>query len=202
MCWDTPRYDRRLMLERESLYFARETPMDMLGFPELSPELLGEFETLATLAARAPADFLLHRDFQSQNLMVHDERIRIVDFQGARFGPLAYDLASLLNDPYAELPEALKEDLLERYLTECKRFIKLDEEQFRQGYNYLALQRNLQVLGAYAFLSRKKGKTSFAAYIVPAAHALFRRLKQQAAVFPRLTRQVEASLERLLGKEV
>ncbi|OGR05689.1 MAG: hypothetical protein A2511_09170, partial [Deltaproteobacteria bacterium RIFOXYD12_FULL_50_9] len=136
MCWDTPRYDQQLMLERESLYFAREFCRDMLGFPEPSDELLREFEELAVRVSREPADYLLHRDYQSQNLMIHGNRIRIVDFQGARLGPLGYDLASLLNDPYAGLPDGLKENLLDRYIELLQQYIAVDVAQFREGYYY------------------------------------------------------------------
>lgn len=201
MCWDTPRYDQDLMLKRESLYFAREFCQDMLGFPEPSPELLGELAALAERVSKEPADFLLHRDFQSQNLMIHQDRVRIVDFQGARLGPLGYDLASLLNDPYAGLSADFKEELLCVYLNALQQQIKIDPEQFRQGYYYLALQRNLQVLGAYAFLSLKKGKTFFSAYILPAAQCLQYHLQKAGDQFPRLTRLVAESLDRLTARE-
>lgn len=100
-CWDTVRYDRRVMVQRESEYFRDAFCKNLLGLEVSSPDLAAEFAHLADCASSQPADYLLHRDFQSRNLMLKDGRVRIIDFQGARLGPLGYDLASLLLDPYA-----------------------------------------------------------------------------------------------------
>ena len=103
-CWDTPQYDRMLMLERESGYFLQAFWQDLLGMEE-PPGLQEEFFELADRAARIPAGYFLHRDFQSRNIMIHGGEACIIDFQGGRLGPLAYDLASLLIDPYVALPD-------------------------------------------------------------------------------------------------
>jgi hypothetical protein len=100
--------------------------------------------------------------------MVTEKGIFIIDFQGARFGPLGYDVASFLNDPYIGLDSEMKIELLDYYLKVISGHISLDPAQFIRGYYHIALQRNLQVLGAYAFLSRKKNKVFFKDFIVPA----------------------------------
>ena len=170
-CWDTPRYDRQLMLERESGYFMEAFCRDFLG-KKIPPGLTTEFESLAEQAARQPADFILHRDFQSRNIMVHENEIRIIDFQGARLGPLGYDLASLLTDPYVGLALEEQEQLLDYYLDRAAGLIDIDREDFLAGYSVLALQRNLQILGAFAFLSAKKGRHFFRKFIKPALSSL------------------------------
>ncbi len=188
-CWDTPRYDRPLMLKRESGYFYRALGQDGLGWGPLPAELAAEFALLAELAAAEPADFVLHRDYQCRNLMLQRDEIRIIDFQGARLGPLAYDLAALLNDPYAALPQALRAELLQYYLQQAAALLpEFDREGFRRGWYLLALQRNLQILGAFAYLSNRRGKNFFQNYLLPAARQLVILLAEmpQGDRFPRL----------------
>jgi aminoglycoside/choline kinase family phosphotransferase len=190
-CWDTLRYDRQLMLERESGYFYKEFCRGLLGLAE-NTKLDSEFQKLADLAADQPAGFVLHRDFQSRNIMMHRDRAVIIDFQGARLGPLAYDLASLLLDPYAGLGTDQQQYLREYYLTRISKLIKINFNDFLSGYYYLALQRNLQILGAFAFLSQKKGKIFFKQYINPAVVSLADLLCQPAGrSFPQLRKLVE-----------
>ena len=88
-CWDTPRYDRQLMLERESGYFLRALCRDLLQLDFDEAALAREFVLLADRAAQADASFFLHRDFQSRNIMVQEGRVRFIDYQAGRLGPLA-----------------------------------------------------------------------------------------------------------------
>lgn len=171
-CWDTSHYDLSLMLERESGYFMRSFCRHYMGMIQDNPRLAVEFEKMARRAARQDNSYLLHRDFQSRNLMIHQGGIVIIDFQGARFGPLAYDIASLLLDPYASLTTEEQEELLDYYLLELGRKIKVDPAVFKDDYHVLAIQRNLQILGAFAYLSQVKGKVFFSAFIGPALDSL------------------------------
>ncbi|MEN8199616.1 MAG: phosphotransferase, partial [Thermodesulfobacteriota bacterium] len=174
-CWDTHRYDRKLMLERESGYFLRAFWQGLLGREEV-PGLQEEFDLLADQAARIPCEYFLHRDFQSRNIMLHGGKPRFIDFQGGRLGPLGYDLASLLIDPYVTLAEELQEELLEHYLDKLESLIAVDRGSFREGYLLLALQRNLQIAGAFAFLSQQRGKVFFRQFLKPALVSLNRIL--------------------------
>ncbi|MEW6289746.1 MAG: phosphotransferase [Thermodesulfobacteriota bacterium] len=172
LCWDTPCYDLSLMLSRESDYFRFSFCRDYMGKIADAPGLLLELQNIARRAAREPARYLLHRDFQSRNLLVHGGKVHIIDYQGARLGPLGYDLASLLLDPYAGLSRESQEALYGYYYDTISTELALDPENFRAGYYCLALQRNLQILGAFAFLSRKKGKVFFEQFILPALASL------------------------------
>ncbi len=197
-CWDTPRYDRWLMVSREAWYFRDAFCRGLLGFTDLPAGLDEEFRALAARASAAPADFLLHRDFQSRNLMLTPTGIRIIDFQGARLGPLGYDLASLLVDPYSGLDEACQAELLEFYLATVNRYITLDPHSFYEGYYYLFLQRNLQILGAFANLSQNRGKTFFRSFLAPALSSLAQHLgRRPGDAFPCLRALVDASRSRL-----
>ncbi|WP_417914682.1 aminoglycoside phosphotransferase family protein [Candidatus Electronema sp. JM] len=191
-CWDTPRYDRRIMLERESGYFLRALCRDLLHLDIDEAALNREFAQLADQAAQADASFFLHRDFQSRNIMVLDGQVRFIDYQAGRLGPLAYDLASLLIDPYAALPQAMQDALLEHYLDALNALLPYSREQFRREYLLLAVQRNLQILGAFAFLSSQRGRPFFAQYIPPALfslHNLFAQFQKTEYVFLKSTVQ-------------
>lgn len=197
-CWDTPSYDMNVMTGRESGYFYDAFCQKLLGFGEMSAELRREFMQLAERVCREPADYVLHRDFQSRNLMLGRGGVRIIDFQGARLGPLAYDLASLLIDPYAALPEAYRQTILRHYAEAVRAHMPLDLERFMEGYYFMALQRNLQILGAFSYLSRQKGKSFFQQFIVPAAAQLQRLLAEgQGSSYPVLAGLTEQIMSRI-----
>ena len=84
-----------------------------------------------------------------------------IDFQSGRRGALQYDLASLLYDAKAEIPQDLREYFIKHYLEEINKVIKVDKEEFISRYWYFVLIRILQALGAYGFLTVVKGKPSF-----------------------------------------
>lgn len=186
-CWDTPRYDTALMRERESDYFLQACCADLLDLSFDTAAVREECRKLATAAAEAPARFFLHRDCQSRNIMLAQGEPVFIDFQGGRLGPLAYDLASLLIDPYAALPADMQEYLLEVYLAELTKLTSYDREQFRREYLLLSAQRNMQILGAFAFLSKVRGKPFFARFLAPASSSLAALLERESfAPYPEL----------------
>ena len=126
--------------------------------------------------------------------MLTDGAVRFIDFQGGRIGPWAYDLASLLLDPYAALPETMQERLMDVYLQSLQQEMEYDPDQFRHEYVFLALQRNLQILGAFAFLSQVRQKPFFAQFLRPALASLSRLLaKPQAAGYAALSHLTDQS---------
>ncbi len=125
---------------------------------------------LRDIAAQLAAEprCLVHRDFQSQNVMVRDSQPAFIDFQGLRPGLAQYDLGSLLLDPYVSLPAAERDALFAHYLTLAP---AADPERFRALYDLCAIQRLMQALGAYGKLGHADGRTHFLAHI-PAAITL------------------------------
>lgn len=174
-CWDSPRYDVALMQERESGYFLRAFWHGLLG-QEDTGGTEEEFRDIAEVAGKASTNFFLHRDFQSRNIMIKDGKVRFIDFQAGRLGPLGYDVASLLIDPYAALAPQFQEELLNFHGARLAAMRPGSEGDFFKYYSFLALQRNLQIVGAYAFLSKVRGKDFFTAYIRPALLSLQDRL--------------------------
>ena len=186
---------RPFLWERELGYFVRAFLQGYLGLEVEIDELAPDFERLLTRALIAAPNFFLHRDFQSRNLMIKNGRLRVIDFQGGRLGPLGYDVASLLIDPYVNLSPAWQEELLGHYLDLLQeRLPGVDREAFTGQYRHLALCRNLQILGAFGYLTRVKQKANFARYIPTAVAGLRRRLAEREGEFP-LLEQVVASLK-------
>jgi aminoglycoside/choline kinase family phosphotransferase len=194
-CFDTPVVHRPFLWERELGYFVRAFLQGYLDLKVEVDELAPDFERLLTRALIAAPNFFLHRDFQSRNLMIKNGRLRVIDFQGGRLGPLGYDVAALLIDPYVNLSPAWQEELLAHYLDLLQeRLSGVDREAFTNQYRHLALCRNLQILGAFGYLTKVKQKPQFARYIPAAVSGLRRRLAEQAGAFP-LLEQVVASLK-------
>jgi aminoglycoside/choline kinase family phosphotransferase/dTDP-glucose pyrophosphorylase len=190
--YQTPAYDQQLILEKECRYFQEAFLNGYLGYKTRLPELDPEFSLLADSALQNPTMGFMHRDMQSRNIMLSDNTIFFIDFQGGRIGPIQYDLASLLIDPYVELPRRMQNQLLDYSLKMLSAATSLNPDKFRTCYHYCTLTRNLQILGAYAYLSKVKGKKHFAQYIPPALRILRSNLKAgDPSEFPRLTEVIE-----------
>jgi aminoglycoside/choline kinase family phosphotransferase len=174
-----PLYDEQFMLAWESGYFYRAFLKGFLGLDIPDEEIRDELEELAHQAAEAPAGYFLYRDFQSRNIMVRKGGLGFLDFQGGRLGPLQYDLASLLLDPYVVLEHKVQDDLRAYYLGRIEERAVLDPQGFQEQYPFVALHRAMQILGAFAFLAKAKGLTSFRPYIPPALQGLRALLKER-----------------------
>ncbi len=109
---------------------------------------------------------LVHRDFQSQNVLIHNGAAHLIDFQGLRPGLAHYDLASLLYDPYVQISAEERGELLDFYLGLGRRHdLGKNRAEFDEIYRLCALQRLMQALGAYGFLGLVKGRAEFLKYV-------------------------------------
>ena len=166
-----PPFDERLYAW-ERRFFAEQFLEKRL---RMAPrQVAGVERDLARAAARllkAPR-VLIHRDLQSSNIYLKGGRPFFIDFQGMRFGAAAYDLASLLCDPYVSLPEAMQEDLLDEYAGRAA-----DPGAPAEVFWWAAVERLAQALGAYARLSAIPGMQSFDRHIEPAAAMMRRALE-------------------------
>ncbi|MEW6382273.1 MAG: phosphotransferase [bacterium] len=153
-------------LRWETAYFTRFFLREYCQLPIEEEELEEGFHCLAASFSGEPLA-LMHRDFQSQNIMLKSGEPYLIDFQGARMGIAAYDLASLLNDCYLVLDDQTRESLISYYLVQRQQRLGITqgEEEFKDLYLRAALQRNMQALGAFSFLSRNKKKKQFEQYI-------------------------------------
>ena len=120
-------------------------------------------ELLLQSAAEQP-ELLTHRDFHSRNLMLQGENIRIIDFQDAVWGPATYDLVSLLKDCYYRLPSERVRQLALDYRSQLlskKLLPPVSESSWLRWFDWMGLQRHLKVLGIFARLAHRDGKTLY-----------------------------------------
>jgi len=188
-CFDTAVYDPAFIFAREMEYFRKSFLNDYMGFEIGIERLRDEFERIAEAGGVDDKRLVFHRDFQSRNIMVRNNRLWLIDFQGMRFGPPAYDLASLLIDPYVRLPHGLREKLAAKYWSAARRFLGCSSGDFLRKYAAVRLCRNLQILGAFAFLGLTKGKTHFLRFIPWALDELSRSL-DRGGCYPELEKLV------------
>jgi N-acetylmuramate 1-kinase len=156
-------------------------------------ELRKTFANIAAMLDRQAA-CLNHRDYHSWNLMVHDEAVRVIDFQDALLAPPQYDLASLLNDRITDsvIQPPLEHRLVTLYIDKRAhlegRAIHADE--FFEIYRLSAIQRDLKVIGRFYYLDQVKGKRGYMKFVPPTV----RRLRRNLAQLPQ-TRNVLPLLE-------
>lgn len=149
----------------ETNYFEQMFLKFLCQFKNIDERLYQEFHILAKTCDKFFKN-IIHRDFQSQNIMIKDNRIFFIDYQGARIGPPGYDVVSLLWDPYVEIDSYLREDLVHFYLElRQKRDKSFNALAFLESLSFLRLQRHLQALAAYINLSFFKGKRHFLKFI-------------------------------------
>lgn len=186
-CFDAAVYNPDFVVARELHYFRDAFLRGLLERDAATSGLEHDFEDLAESAGVLEPRWVIHRDFQSRNLMVWRGSLRVIDFQGMRYGPPAYDLASLLIDPYVGLSDAEEEALVGVYWDGASKFLGCSRQAFMKSYAAVKLCRNLQALAAYAFLSLVKGKRQFLTYIPSAWIRLRRALSGQlGAHYPAL----------------
>ena len=153
---------------------------------KLEPSFEQELEAeLSSLAERLSGTMrcLVHRDLQSQNVMIRNGEPFLIDFQGMRFGSPFYDLGSLLCDPYVIFSDRELDELLSFYYGVWK--WDLDWATFQNTFWEASAQRLMQALGAYGFLGLKKGLKTYLDHIPAGLHHLHHAASHVASL-PRL----------------
>jgi N-acetylmuramate 1-kinase len=121
---------------------------------------------------------LVHRDFQSQNIIIRNGQAHLIDFQGMRPGLAEYDLASLLYDPYIDFPEDERAELTAYYRgRQLENGIVINGD-FDLKLRLCAMQRLMQALGAYGFLGLVKGHKHFLTHVAAAMQSLHREVAE------------------------
>lgn len=165
-----PSFSERIFRYERTL-FVNQFLQGYAGLPvSVTRAIRKELAELARRLLRAPP-VLLHRDLQSSNIFLVKRHPIMIDFQGMRFGPAAYDLAALLYDPYADLQENMQMQLLNAYVARAK-----PAWHVRELFWPAAVQRLSQALGAYARFSASPDTRRFETFIPPALRLLTRAL--------------------------
>lgn len=183
-CLCTRRFDYAAF-RYETDYFVRSFLQGYCGITE-PPGLDNEFHRLAESLSAEPVVFM-HRDFQSQNIHLLNDRLIAIDFQAATAGPPQYDLVSLLKDAYFVLQPGERTMLLDYYFKACAGLGMSVENtaDFTSTFHLCGLQRNMQALAAFAFLGKHKGKTLFFSHI-PTALIYMQEALSATNIFPYL----------------
>ena len=187
-------YDRAaIMFDLE--YFRRDY-LSALGVKFKADELQRDFDGLCDLLVSAERNYFVHRDFQSRNIMLPSfDQPTIIDYQGGRRGSLHYDVAKLLYEPSAQMPQELRDELLSIYLDEVSTHVNVDREVFMKHLHGFLLLRLMQGLAAYSKRGIQEGKPQFLSRIRPAidmiesvlSDSVLQQLPELQTVFRRIT---------------
>jgi aminoglycoside/choline kinase family phosphotransferase len=192
-CFSTKHFDEKAIMA-DLLYF-KYYFADLQNIQYDRSLLMEEMQQYAKELGRLQPQMLMYRDFQSRNIMIHDEQVYFIDFQGAMEGSPQYDIASLLWQAKAQLPDDWKEDLLNGYIKSMNDLpiTRVEGIHFRKGYQQFVLLRILQVLGAYGFRGLLQLKPHFVTSIGPALKNLDKFLSDNPSLpaYPELRKLLE-----------
>jgi aminoglycoside/choline kinase family phosphotransferase len=149
---------------------------------KVSKKLLGDFTDICTELDQQPK-VICHRDYHSRNLMLKLGKMRVIDFQDARLGPIEYDLVSLLKDSYVALENGITQELLDYYFQESKAFGLRDrsKENFENVYLLQSIQRCFKACGSFASFYNLREDTRYLKYLP----ATLERVKDALERFPK-----------------
>ncbi len=165
------------------LFYFKYYFLDALRKPYDKQKLIDDFEALSNYLTHTEYKYFMFRDFQSRNIMVTDDNaVHFIDYQGGMKGAPQYDVASMLWQARANLPDEWKNNLLEDYMASFEKIIgqSIDKNIFQSQYYGYVLIRLLQVLGAYGFRGLFERKAQFLTSIPLALNNLKDFLKNQS----------------------
>ena len=181
VCFPVPEFDERSI--RWDLNYFKYCFLKATRLEFSEPDLEDDFDRMVSnlTAERSDSEtvlqqsgptaersFFLYRDFQSRNVMIRDGQPYFIDFQGGRKGPTQYDVASFLWQAKANIPSALRDELIDAYLDELEK-IEIsthhlpitNRDSWKESLKHFVLFRTLQVLGAYGFRGYFERKQHF-----------------------------------------
>jgi aminoglycoside/choline kinase family phosphotransferase len=159
VCYPREAFDKQSMMWDLNYFKYYFLKLAKIPFDEQALE--DDFQSFSDYLLAVDNNAFLYRDFQSRNIMLKDGQVYFIDYQGGRKGALQYDLASLLYDAKANIPEAEREELLEFYLDELNQYKQVDREKFKSLFGGYVLIRIMQAMGAYGFRGFYEKKEHF-----------------------------------------
>jgi len=158
-CYPRSSFDRQSMMW--DLNYFKYYFLKLARIPFDEQKLEDDFIAFCNYLLESPSGYFMYRDFQSRNIMIYDNRPWFIDFQGGRKGALQYDIASLLYDAKAAIPQPQREALLGHYIETLGQYMTVDEKEFRGYFHGFVFIRILQAMGAYGFRGYYEKKEHF-----------------------------------------
>ena len=199
-----PEYDRAFFL-REMMLFPQwyiGTHLGVTLTDEQTTILNTAFEAILANTLAQPQVFV-HRDFHSRNLMVLEKgNPGVLDFQDAVYGPITYDLVSLLRDAYVQWDEEMVLDWAIRYWERAKRAglpVNADIDAFYRDFEFMGIQRHLKIMGLFARLHHRDGKDAYLKAMPLVMEYIRRAAKRYIALIPfgRLIDELEGTASQI-----